>query len=110
EDVPELPGLTMQYMEIDTGTSQFDLTLSITDDEDGLAGSIEYSTELFDEARIGRLAEHLTTLLRAVATDPECRISSLPLLPPGERSTILMEWSGAGTVEAATEGREPIEI
>ncbi|HYS77562.1 MAG TPA: condensation domain-containing protein, partial [Candidatus Dormibacteraeota bacterium] len=103
DDGPELPGLEMQYMEIDTGTSQFDLTLSITDDGQGLAGSFEYSTDLFDEPRIARMAGHLEALLRAALADPERRVSSLPILSPAERRTVLAEWSGAGGERARPE-------
>jgi amino acid adenylation domain-containing protein len=95
EDVPDLPGLTMQYMEVDPGTSQFDLTLSLSEDVAGLAGAFEYSTDLFDEERIARMARHLETLLRAAADDPARRVSALPLLAPAERRTILVDWSGA---------------
>jgi len=103
EDVPALDGLTMQYMEIDTGTSQFDLTLSITDAGEGLAGSFEYSTDLFDEPRIRRMAGHLEVLLRAALDNPERRVSDLPILRLSERRTVLEEWSRGAGGETRTE-------
>ncbi|PYS94472.1 MAG: hypothetical protein DMF50_12430, partial [Acidobacteria bacterium] len=109
-NVPEIPGLAMQYMEVDAGTSQFDLTLSMSDDEAGLAGSFEYSTELFDASRIGRMAEHLETLLRAAAADPGRRISSLPILSPAERRKVLVEWSGTDATATARDGARHAEV
>ncbi len=109
-DVPDLPGLTMEFMDLDSGTSQFDLTLSITDDGEGLLGSFEYSTDLFDEARIGRMADHLETILRGVAADPGLRVSRLPLLPKAERDLILVKWSGAEAAEAAGQAGLPARM
>ncbi|TMQ67695.1 MAG: amino acid adenylation domain-containing protein, partial [Candidatus Eisenbacteria bacterium] len=99
-DVPALPGVEMRYLEIDSGTSQFDLTLSISEDDEGLGGSFEYSTELFDEARIGRMGEHLEVLLRGAAADRGRRVSTLPLLPPSERRRVLVDWSGGNATPA----------
>src|SRR3989442_179629 len=103
-DMPAIPGLTMRYMDIDSGTSQFDLTLSMSRDEDGLAGAFEYNTDLFDSARIARMAHHLGTLLRAAAADPQRRVSSLPILSEAERRTVLVEWSGDGAAATAEDG------
>ena len=40
-------------------TAKFDLTLMLTDGGDSIDLEIEYSTDLFDEARIGRMVGHL---------------------------------------------------
>ena len=50
----------------------------------GLAGSVEYATDLFDAATIERLLGHFATLLLAgIAADPEAPIARLPLLTGG---------------------------
>ena len=41
--------------ELETGTSKFDLTLILSENEKGLDGLIEYSTDLFEAATIRRL-------------------------------------------------------
>ncbi|WP_203737922.1 non-ribosomal peptide synthase/polyketide synthase, partial [Actinoplanes italicus] len=58
---------------------KFDLSLSIVEATDGLTCALDYSTTLFDEPTIRRMAEHLTTLLRAVVTDPAMPVSRLPM-------------------------------
>ena len=71
--------------EVDTGTSKFELSLSLEATPAGVTGWFEYRTALFDAATIERMAGHYRTLLAAVAADPAQRLSELPLL--AERRT-----------------------
>ncbi len=89
----ELPGLELTLLDVDTGTAKFDLTLSLSEAEDGLAASIEYSTDLFEDATIGRMLGHLRTLLEGAARDPDRRIGELPILSPAERHALLRVWN-----------------
>ncbi|MFJ2261195.1 amino acid adenylation domain-containing protein, partial [Streptomyces sp. NPDC087844] len=84
--------------------AEFDLAVRLADhdsdsDRDGenggLGGEIQYSTALFDEATVQRMAGHLVTLLTAVATDADRRIGDLPLLTTAERDRLVEEWHGA---------------
>ncbi len=84
-----LPGLTLQPLEIETGISTFDLTLALAEDQNGLSGGFEYNSDLFDEATIQRMASHLETMLRGILADPDQRVSSLPLMPSGEHRQVL---------------------
>ncbi len=77
----------------ETGTSKYDLTVSISETEDGLEGLIEYSTDLFETHTIKRLCGHYGTILEGVARDPDQKISKLPMLSEGERARILYEWN-----------------
>ncbi|MET0397903.1 MAG: amino acid adenylation domain-containing protein, partial [Longimicrobiaceae bacterium] len=69
--------------------------------EEGLAGGIGYSTDLFEADTIARLAEHYRVLLEAAAAGPGRRLSELPLLGEGERRQLLVEWSAGGAPHAA---------
>ncbi|MCP3962382.1 MAG: amino acid adenylation domain-containing protein [bacterium] len=71
--------LEMRFQMVHTGTSKFDLTLSVTDDEP-LNGGVEYNTDLFDASTIDRLIGHYRTLLEGAVADPERPIDELPLL------------------------------
>src|SRR6185295_10980150 len=51
---------------LDLGISKFDLLLSFIESGDGLAGTIEYRTSLFEEPSIARMAAHLAALCRSV--------------------------------------------
>jgi len=67
-----------------TGTAKFDLFVDVVERRnpdgapDGLAGHIEYSTDLFDPDTVERMARALHALLAAVAADPRLRIGDLP--------------------------------
>ena len=71
------------------GTAKFDLTLALEEQGAGLAGGVEYNTELFDEATIVRLLDQFQTLLEGIVAQPESRLSQLPLLSSAERLHLL---------------------
>jgi amino acid adenylation domain-containing protein len=89
----ELPGLTVDLLDIDSGTAKFDLMLSLEESEEGLEGTCEYSTDLFDEGTIRRLLGHFETLLEGAVKNPDEHLSQLPLLPQAERRQLLDEWN-----------------
>ncbi|MEP0859276.1 condensation domain-containing protein, partial [Trichocoleus sp. DQ-U1] len=93
----QLPGLSLSLVEVETGTAKFDLTLEITDTEQGLTGSLEYNTDLFDEATITRMLGHFQTLLEGIVANPDRRLSDLPLLTEAERYQLLVEWNQTQT-------------
>jgi len=79
--------------ELETGTSKSDLTLFISETENGLEGLMEYSTDLFEASTIRRLCGHYGTLLEAIARDPGQSISTLPMLTAAERQQLLVDWN-----------------
>ncbi|HVG59538.1 MAG TPA: amino acid adenylation domain-containing protein [Hyalangium sp.] len=85
--------LTLRPLELESQSARFDLTVYFAETEEGLAGTIEYSTELFDAATIARMEGHLLTLFEAVATGPDQRPELLPLLTAAERQQLLVEWN-----------------
>ena len=88
-----LPALTAEMAEIDLGTTKCDLVLSVQENAGELVGSMQYSTDLFDPARIRRMLGHFETLLAAIAADPGQRLSALPLLTAPERRQVVVEWN-----------------
>jgi amino acid adenylation domain-containing protein/non-ribosomal peptide synthase protein (TIGR01720 family) len=89
----ELPGLTLTPLEIDSRSANFDLNLQLTETPGGIAGWLEYRTDLFDAPTIERMASHFRTVLAGVVGEPGQRLSLLPLLAPGERFQLLTEWN-----------------
>ncbi|HEY1380035.1 MAG TPA: condensation domain-containing protein, partial [Gemmataceae bacterium] len=88
--IPRLAGVTTgPLVELaDNGTSKFDLTLTMVEEAEGLTATVEYSTDLFEEATIGRLLDHYQALLEAVVADPDLKLSRLPLLTAAEREQL----------------------
>jgi amino acid adenylation domain-containing protein/non-ribosomal peptide synthase protein (TIGR01720 family) len=95
ENVLRLSGVEALLVPLHNATSKFDLTLSLAPVGRGLAGGLEFSTELFDSVTVERLWEHFSNLLRAMVAQPDRRAAELDLLGAAERRQILMAWSGA---------------
>lgn len=91
---PELGGLTLTPLEVDTGTSKFDLSLSFSDEGEDLRGAFEYSTDLFDPSTIDRMADRFLNLVSGIASGPSRRILDLPLLGDEERGRLLADGRG----------------
>ena len=98
--LPELPGLNVQWSNVTTIASEFDLTLSLENRPDCLDGFFEYNTELFEESTIARMVGHLRTLLEAVGANPDQRISELSLLTEEEEHGLRNVRSDSATAVA----------
>jgi amino acid adenylation domain-containing protein len=88
-----LPGLELRLFPTEMGTAKFDLTLSMVERPDGLAGGLEYNTDLFDGSTVDRMLSHFQSLLEQVAADPQASVADLPLLSQAERHQLAIEWS-----------------
>ena len=96
----EFPGLDVTGLEVSSGNSKFDLTLTMTDSPGGLEASFEYNAGIFDPATVDLMAGRFRVLLDGIASGPSRRISELPLMTPGESHRVLVEWNNVqpGTV------------
>jgi amino acid adenylation domain-containing protein len=77
--------------------AKFDLDFTIESRANGLWIECSYKTALFDEPRITRLLEHLSTLLGGAAIDPTKRLSELSLLTADEQARELTTWNPGAT-------------
>ncbi|MFO2464012.1 non-ribosomal peptide synthetase [Pseudomonas sp. 15FMM2] len=84
----QLAGMSVEYLANDARATKFDLNLEVTDLDQHLGCCLTYSTDLFDEPRIARMAEHWCNLLQALIADPMQRLSELPLLTATEQHTL----------------------
>ncbi|MCF5709236.1 amino acid adenylation domain-containing protein [Pseudomonas syringae] len=89
DQAPALPGLELTALPKATGTTQFDLSLSLNDDGDRISGQFEYATDLFDASTITRWGRHLLHLLEALLGDVAQPVASLPLLDAEQRGQLL---------------------
>ena len=90
-----------------SSTSKFDLALSIGElrgadgSPGGLAGTLEYATDLFERVSVEALVERLVRLLEGAVASPDASIGSLDILEAAERHRIVEEWNAtarAGSV------------
>jgi amino acid adenylation domain-containing protein len=91
-----LPGITVSLLGEDTGTAKFDLTLYLENRAEGLGGWLEFNTDLFDAATIGRLGRHFQVLLSNIVHDSERLLSELNILTESDRHHCLVEWNDTG--------------
>ncbi|HEY0781006.1 MAG TPA: amino acid adenylation domain-containing protein, partial [Thermoanaerobaculia bacterium] len=87
----DLPDLTFERVALPTGAAKFDLTLVLQPEGDGLAGTLEYSSDLYCRTTAARLLGHYAELLAGLAAEARRPLSLLPLLSAAERHQLLVE-------------------
>jgi amino acid adenylation domain-containing protein len=97
QDDFQIPGLQVEPLSVGTGTAKFELTFLVAECGDGIRVTSEYRKDLFDCETVERMLEHYRQLLSSAVSGPDQRLSELNLLPPDERSRILMEWNRTST-------------
>ncbi|MER7727954.1 amino acid adenylation domain-containing protein [Streptomyces sp. NPDC096323] len=94
-----LPGLDAELGTVDRRSVKVDLSFLFeeTAPQDaapaGLAGTLEYSSALFDARSAEDIAARLVRLLTAAADRPDLPIGSLPVLAPAEHHRLTEEWN-----------------
>jgi amino acid adenylation domain-containing protein len=89
----DLGSLVLTSRRLPERRTDFDLVLAAAEVEDGLLLSLQYAADLFDAATVERMAAHLANLLASFVAEAGARLGELPLLAPGERQALLVEWS-----------------
>ncbi|OPK48737.1 non-ribosomal peptide synthetase, partial [Ralstonia solanacearum] len=89
----ELEGLTIEGVEAGQAAAKFDLTLELRETAEGIAGSLDYATALFDRATIERYVGYLQRLLKAMAADDGQEVGRIALLGEEERARLLEAWN-----------------
>ena len=78
---------------VERETAKFDVTLFIEERREELVGLLEYSTDLFEEETMRRMAEHYRRLLEEMVANPARRVDELEFLSESERHQLLEEWN-----------------
>ncbi|HEU0054184.1 MAG TPA: condensation domain-containing protein, partial [Longimicrobium sp.] len=73
--------------------AKFDLSVTLAATAQGLRGSLNYSTDLFERGTALRMLGHLERVLEQVAADADARLSRLELLGEAERALVLEAWN-----------------
>ncbi|MEH2000300.1 MAG: amino acid adenylation domain-containing protein [Nostoc sp.] len=91
-----LPGLNIKpNVALSNKSTKFDLDVVLIPQhgaEKGITVIWEYNTDLFDAATIQQMAEQYQNLLKGIVTNPEQRVSQLPLLTQTQQE-LLVEWN-----------------
>jgi len=78
--VLDVPGLSFRSLGNARNVARFDLLVNVFETPEGLQGSAEYSTDLFDVSTVKRMLEYYGTLLAAVVANPDKPLQSFSLM------------------------------
>ncbi|MGW4058156.1 non-ribosomal peptide synthetase [Amycolatopsis sp. NPDC004747] len=92
-DLLELPGVTVEPLDVEHAPAKFDLALGLADEDGDVLGHLDYAVALFDHATAERYARYLVRLLDQLAARPDAPIAEHELLDDAERREILTSWS-----------------
>ncbi|MCY9520553.1 amino acid adenylation domain-containing protein, partial [Paenibacillus apiarius] len=84
-----IEGLTCKLYPNEHNIAKFDLTFSLTEEAEGIAGTIEYARSLYKEETIERMAAHFKQVIDAILSDPQRKLSSIEIISPEEKAQIL---------------------
>uniref|UniRef100_UPI003D09E6D8 condensation domain-containing protein n=1 Tax=Gynuella sp. TaxID=2969146 RepID=UPI003D09E6D8 len=90
----KLSGLDCTIVATDQQTAQFDISLSMYENDGCILGLWEYATALFDEATVARTVEQFIQLLTFAVQNPEASVKHCNLVTSNERHTQLSRFSG----------------
>jgi len=90
---PDVGSLEIQHLPIHSGTSKFDLWLSVTQLQETLTLTFEYSYDIFNDSTITRLSGHFQALLEAITRDAGIGIHLLEILPGEEKKRLLIDFN-----------------
>ncbi|MBZ5520985.1 MAG: amino acid adenylation domain-containing protein [Acidobacteriia bacterium] len=96
---PDLPGLAVRQIQVQSNTARFDLLWTLTEHSDahgepvGIDGELEYSRDLFDQGTPEKLVVRWLRLLRQAVDLPETPFYRLELLDQDERRMLLEQFN-----------------
>ncbi|GAB2955761.1 hypothetical protein GCM10027280_50270 [Micromonospora polyrhachis] len=106
----ELTGLSVRPVTLTRDTSRLDLTLVVYETSPRLTVMVDYNTDLFDATTIERFVDRFRLMLRALATEPDRRLSEVDLIGVAGRDE-LARWNAtdrdypAGTLHELVRAR-----
>ncbi|MCA1635267.1 MAG: amino acid adenylation domain-containing protein [Acidobacteria bacterium] len=71
--------LSLTPVEVGNRAARFDLMLNMRETAGGLAGALEYNTDLFERSTIARMVGHFETLLESVVENPEQDVDAVSM-------------------------------
>ncbi len=85
-------GLSWVPFEVETGSAQFDLSLTI-ETEIARKAYLTFNTDLFEHQTAERMLGQYKVLLHSALENPAARLSDLSMLTVSERTQLLQDWN-----------------
>jgi amino acid adenylation domain-containing protein/non-ribosomal peptide synthase protein (TIGR01720 family) len=87
----EIKGLRLKPMIIDSGIAKYDLTLSMTDSENGITGTLEYNSDIFKPDTISSMINHFNLIIDQVSQDQDILLEDISLVDETEKFELEIE-------------------
>jgi acyl carrier protein len=75
--VLEVAGLRLSPLNVEHGTAKFDLLFNLEETEQGISGTLEYSTDIYDGAAAAQLIQDFESLAQHVVEQPDSSLDEL---------------------------------
>jgi amino acid adenylation domain-containing protein len=87
------PGWRQDLEDFDRGTAPFDLSLTLSETDDGHRFTFRFNSAIFERSTIARLMSQLERLAEGIIADPDRPFSEIPLLTPEDLHEITIGWN-----------------
>src|SRR5690554_387810 len=87
----EIAELRVEAINSEEISAQFDLKLTVQENDDQLMLAFEYKKALFAESFIQRMADHFMVLCQAACAQPEQSLQQLPLVNPDKSARLFCD-------------------
>lgn len=95
-------GLSLRPRETTDKAAQFDLTLDMAEEGDGMTLVFEYSTGLFRPETIRRMGTHLLTILRAVGESAHIPLKDVDMVTEPEKQQLLQHFNNTRRIYSSS--------
>ena len=90
---PTIGDLEVSNFHFDMKVAQFDMALHFYAESEGQHVRFEYCTDVFRAETVEKFSSAFVRLLQAVVTNPQLKVSELPVLSEPERQQVLRAWN-----------------
>ncbi|UXY24910.1 amino acid adenylation domain-containing protein (plasmid) [Streptomyces cynarae] len=101
-------GLRAERLWLPQELAQFELTLVITEQDDGIDLSLQYRTALFEADVIKRMLQHVVSVLARLADTPHAPASSLSALPGDQYELAVRELNAESAASTENDGSQGV--
>ena len=86
-------GIDAELVWVESGATEFDISMEIFQQPDGLEIELKYNPSVFESFMIEQMIEHYFELLKNMQKDSERMASQVEMLTQQERKKILIDWN-----------------
>jgi amino acid adenylation domain-containing protein/non-ribosomal peptide synthase protein (TIGR01720 family) len=86
-------GLIIEPLPLNLEASKFDITLSLTQNNNSIVGVFEYNTALFKRTTIERMIGHYKEIINEILKNKEAKINELRIITEAEHKQVINEFN-----------------